>query len=156
MRSDGQLNFALCDSDDGKVGNLFFFGRDSGQGSGENIFAIVIPRTLVRFRGSAGARTSIFVLGVAFRNAHKCELCVPPGELAVAEARVQGDLASRALGNVQAVVHGVGSAWRNQVDVNAGTRGPRIAFVDGIAVFINLQRAIEVRAGFDRAFAVVL
>ena len=69
---------------------------------------------------------------------------------------MQGDLVSGALGNVQAVVHGVGSARRNQVDVNDGTRGPGIAFVDGIPVLVNLKRAIEVGAGFDRAFAVVL
>src|SRR5690348_2182329 len=102
MRSDGQRNFVLCDSYDGEVGNLFFFSGDSGQGSGENIFAIVVAGRLI------AGRTRL-------RYPRKCELCVPPGELTVAEARVQGDLVSGALGNVQPVVNGVGSAWRNQV-----------------------------------------
>src|SRR3954451_18201383 len=114
MRSDAQGNFVLCDSDDGEVGDFFFFGRDSGQRSGENIFAIVIAGALVWLSDSAGgdARTPIIVGGAGLRHARKRKLRIPPGKLAIAEARVQGDLVSGALGNVQAVVHGVGSAWR--------------------------------------------
>ena len=39
--------------------------------------------------------------------------------------------------------------------VNDGARGPRVALVDGIAVPVDLQRTIKVRAGLDGAFAVV-
>src|SRR5580704_11589233 len=42
------------------------------------------------------------------------------------------------------------------MDINNGASGPGVAFVDGIAVPVNLKRAIEVRPGFDGAFTVVL
>jgi hypothetical protein len=50
---------------------------------------------------------------------------------------------------------GVGGAGRNEVDIDNGASGPGVALVDGIAVGVDLERFVEVRAGFDRAFAVV-
>src|SRR5580692_3882917 len=40
--------------------------------------------------------------------------------------------------------------------IHHGARGPGITFVDAIAMRINLQRAIEVRAFLHRAFAIIL
>ena len=53
-------------------------------------------------------------------------------------------------------MHRVGGAGRNQTHVHDGARGPGVALVDRIAVRIDLERAIKVRALIDRAFAVVL
>ena len=52
-------------------------------------------------------------------------------------------------------MHRVGGAGRNQTHVHDGARGPGVALVDRIAVRIHLKRAIEVRALFYRAFAIV-
>src|SRR5258706_11022461 len=41
------------------------------------------------------------------------------------------------------------------MDVNDCAVGPRVAFVDDVAVGVNLLRTIEMRAGFDRALAIV-
>ena len=68
---------------------------------------------------------------------------------------MQRDLVSGIFRNVQAVVNRIGGARWNQVDVNHGARGPGVALVDGIAVAIDLQRAVKVRALFHRTVAVV-
>src|SRR5690348_10813995 len=52
-------------------------------------------------------------------------------------------------------MHGVGSARWDQANINHGASGPRITLIDGIAVSIDLQRTIKVRAFFHWAFAVV-
>jgi len=50
----------------------------------------------------------------------------------------------------------VGSARRDEVDVDDGAGGPGVALVDGIAVAIDLERFVEVAPpGFNGAFAVV-
>ena len=41
------------------------------------------------------------------------------------------------------------------MDVDDGAGGPGVALVDGIAVAVDLERFVEVRAGFDGALAVV-
>jgi len=41
------------------------------------------------------------------------------------------------------------------MDVNDGAGGPGVALVDGIAVAIDLERFVEVRARLNGAFAVV-
>jgi hypothetical protein len=53
-------------------------------------------------------------------------------------------------------VHGVSRARRNQPHIYDGARGPGIALVDGIAVCVDLQRTIEMRAFFHRTFAIIL
>ncbi len=57
--------------------------------------------------------------------------------------------------NAHAIVHGVSRAGWNQTHIHHRARGPGIAFVDGIAVSIDLQRAVEVSAFLDRTVAVV-
>ena len=60
------------------------------------------------------------------------------------------------LRNMHAIVDGVGGARGNQADINHRAGGPGVALVDRIAVLVDLQRTIEVRAFLHRAFAVVL
>ncbi len=57
--------------------------------------------------------------------------------------------------NLKAEVRRVCCAGRNEVGVNGGARGPGIAFIDGIAVRIDQERTVEMRAGIDGAFAFV-
>jgi hypothetical protein len=57
--------------------------------------------------------------------------------------------------DVQAKVGGIGGAGRDKVDVDDGAGGPGVALVDWIAMTVDLERFVEVSAGFDWAFAVV-
>src|SRR5690242_1121323 len=41
------------------------------------------------------------------------------------------------------------------MDVNDGTLGPSVTFIDGVAVVINKKRAIELRAGVHGTIAVI-
>ena len=78
-----------------------------------------------------------------------------PRELAITQTRMQRDLVPGILRNVHAIVHGIGRARRNQAHIHHCARRPRVPLVDGIAVRIDLQRAVEVRAFLHRTFAVV-
>src|SRR5690242_11311616 len=60
-----------------------------------------------------------------------------------------------ALGNSHTVVDRVRCSWGYESDVGKRARGPRIPFVDGISVAVELQRPVEVRAFFDRTFSAV-
>ena len=53
-------------------------------------------------------------------------------------------------------MHGIGRSRRNQAHVHDGAGRPRVPLVDRVAVRIDLQRAVKVRALLDRTFAVVL
>ena len=44
---------------------------------------------------------------------------------------------------------------RDQPGIQQASRMESIAFVDGIAVLVEQERLVEVRAGFDRTFAVI-
>ena len=90
------------------------------------------------------------------RNSGEGKLRAPPGELSITEASVQGDPVPGVLGYVQAVVNRIGGSGRNQVHVDDRARGPGISLVDGIAVIVDLQRAVEMGAFFDWALAAVL
>ena len=68
---------------------------------------------------------------------------------------MQRDFVPDALGNAHAVMDRIGGARRDQTHIDHRARGPCIALVDGIAVLIDLQRAIEMRAFFHRTFAVI-
>src|SRR5579884_4366281 len=57
---------------------------------------------------------------------------------------------------MQAIVHGICSAGRNQLYINQRARSPGIALVDRIAVLVDALRAIKVRGLLDRTFAVLL
>src|SRR6516164_99160 len=50
----------------------------------------------------------------------------------------------------------VSRARRNQAYIYNRPRRPRIALVDEIAMFVNLQRAVEVRSGIDRSAGIGL
>src|SRR6266853_624992 len=95
--------------------------------------------------------------GIAFRlpDTREREMRVEPGELAIVQLGVECNFVSCIFRNVEAEVRGVGGAGRDQMDVNNRASRPGISFVNGIAVAIDLERAIEVRTGFDRAFAVI-
>ena len=83
------------------------------------------------------------------------ELRVPPREFAVVQF---GDHVNAVAGirrNLKAEVHRVCRAGRNEVGVNGGARGPGVAFIDGVAVRINQQRTVEMRAGIDGPFAFI-
>src|SRR5580700_4233228 len=86
----------------------------------------------------------------------KREVSVEPTELTIVQFGMQRDFLARIVGNVQTVMRSVGSTRRDEMDINNGASGSGVAFVDGIAVPVNLKRAIEVRPGFDGAFTVVL
>ena len=82
------------------------------------------------------------------------EVGVVPGELAVVEPRGERDLVRRVLGHVEAEVHGVGGARRDQphVDDRPGLVG--VALVDLVAVLVDHQRLVEVGALVDRGVLV--
>src|SRR5213079_1955970 len=90
------------------------------------------------------------------RNAGKRKLRVPPGKFAIAKSRVQCDLASCVLGNVYSIVNSICCARRNYVNVNYCARGPRVAFVNAIAMRIHLQRAIKMRSLLYWTFPIIL
>src|SRR5207244_5104487 len=71
------------------------------------------------------------------------------------EARLEVDAAGGILGNSYAVVNRVRRSWWNQAHIGQGACGPGITLVDGIAVAIELQRAIEVSAFFDGPLSTV-
>src|ERR1700751_2501088 len=83
------------------------------------------------------------------------ELGVPPRKFAVIQLGDYVNAVSGVWRNMKAEVRRVRCAGRNEVGVNGGARGPGIAFVDGIAVRINQQRTVEMRAGIDGAFTFV-
>src|SRR5580692_9661256 len=78
-----------------------------------------------------------------------------PRELSVTQSGMQRDLVSCAFWNQHAVVHRVGRAGWDEPHIYHRTRSPGVALVDGIAVSIDLQRSIKVRAFFHRTFALV-
>ncbi len=84
------------------------------------------------------------------------ELRVVVRELAVIEFRRQRDGPFGILWNVDAVVGDVGGAGLDGAHVQHGSRLPGVSLVDRIAFAIELVGAIEVSAGFDCAFAIVL
>src|SRR5208283_2969605 len=128
----------------GKVWNFFMLCRNSLKRAGEHELPVVV----------VGSNLGLWLsrIGLALKR----KLRTPPGKFPVAEARRQGDLAARLLGNFHAEVHGVGGAGRAQTHVYDGARGPGVALVDRVAVRVDLQRAVEVRSLFHRTFAVVL
>src|SRR5438270_3640754 len=78
-----------------------------------------------------------------------------PGQFPVAQTRMQRDIAAGILGDMHAIVHGVRSARRDQADVYNCASGPCIPLVDGIAVRIDLQGAVEMSSLFHGAVSVV-
>src|SRR5438132_1916582 len=83
-------------------------------------------------------------------------MCIEPTELAVVQLAMERNLVADIVRNVQAIVRGVRGTRRDEMNVNDGASGPGVALVDGIAVAIDLQRAIEMRPRFNGALAVVL
>src|SRR6266446_6328403 len=123
----------------------------------------------MRSVASKGPRTVVIIrLGIAdvakrdvrtrerFDDARKGELGIEPTELPIVELRMESDLVTRIFRNVQAIVRRIRRARWNESDVDNGPRRPSVSFIDGIAVPINLKRAIEVRAGLNGTLAIVL
>ena len=86
-------------------------------------------------------------------HAGECPLRVPPRELPVVDFRLQVNAVASVLRDLQPVVHGVGGPRWNQPHVGHRSRGPRIPLVDGIAMTVEQQAAIEMRAFIDRPAA---
>ena len=82
-------------------------------------------------------------------------LRVVPGELPVVHLRAQVDAFARIRWNLQPVVDGVGCARRNQPNVGHRPSHPGVPLVDRIAAAIELEAAVEVRRGIDRATSAV-
>ena len=66
------------------------------------------------------------------------ELRVPPHEFPVVELRVKIDFVASIFRDVNSVMHGIGCAGRNEMHEDGRPARPRIAFVDDIAVSIDL------------------
>src|SRR5690348_10815468 len=88
-------------------------------------------------------------------DASKRKLSEPPAEFAVVQFGRDGNAIACVLWNVKAVMNCVGCAGRDQMDINDGTFSPGIAFIDGITVIVNQQRAIELRARVNGTIAVI-
>src|SRR5260370_38383973 len=80
---------------------------------------------------------------------------IEPTELAVVELGMQSNFVACIIRNVQTKVRRVRRARRDQMDVHNRPGCPGVAFVDGIAVAVYLQRTVKVSSGLDGAFAVV-
>jgi hypothetical protein len=89
------------------------------------------------------------------RAARVSETRILPGELAVVQLRRHGDGPLRILGDLHPVVHDIGGAGRNQTDIQQAARLPRVALVDRIAVAVEHQRTVEVRARIHRSLSVI-
>src|SRR5260370_41989844 len=136
----------LCvfgDGDDGQIRNCLPITGGIGGVSIEKPFTVVVI-----FRD-----VGMGIVGVA--DGGKSELGVPPHEFSVVELGVKRDCTAGVFWNVQTIVNSVRRARRNQADINEGACGPSISFVDEIAVSVNLERPIEVRALLNRAFSSV-
>src|SRR5581483_7340378 len=107
---DGYRYFVLSQGHRRYVRNFFLLSGNAFQRTGEDKLAIVV----------SGRDLGVFLIWV--RDSGKGELRVPPGELSIAEPRVQRDPVAGVFGNLQAVMHRVGCAWRNQMDIDHGSR----------------------------------
>ena len=94
--------------------------------------------------------------GTGFGDAGERELREIVGELAVVQAGFEGDGAFGVARDVEQVMDGVGGAGRDQADVERAARLPGVALVDGVALGIDEERAIEVGALIDGTAAVVV
>src|SRR5258708_3145066 len=93
--------------------------------------------------------------GLRVRLAGERKLRAVPGKFPVEQARVQRDVIGCIFWDMHAVMHSVGGARGYQSHIDHSARSPGIPLVDGIAVGVDLQRAVEVRAFFYRAFAAI-
>ena len=143
MRDHGEGHFVFRHSLDRQVGNLLLLRRNAAQRCREHRWTIVV------IGGNGVLRRRVGLPGESFVRA-------VPRKLPVAQARVQRDLVAGVFRNRHSVVHSVCRARRDEPHIHDGSRGPGVALVDGIAVRVDLQRAIEVRAFFHRTFAIVL
>ena len=133
----------MRDDDDWENRNTFRASRDLRRVAGEEPVAVV----------KIGRGGGVFVRRI-YRGCER-ELRVPPGEFPVVQFGDYVNAVASVGRNLKAEVRRVRCAGRNEVGVNGGPRGPGIAFVDGIAVRIDQQRTVEMRAGIDGAFAFV-
>src|SRR4029077_9025360 len=105
VRDYGQRDLIFSDSDDGKIGNLFFFGGDSGERGRERKRTVVVIGSHGILSGWIG---------------HSCEgkLRLPPRKFSVAQARMQRDLVARVLRNVYAVMNSVSGSGRDEPHID--------------------------------------
>ena len=127
----------------GDVGNRLHLPRHVARVAGEHP-----PPVVVAARDRRGRVRRVALAG-------ERPLREPPGELAVVDPGPQGDAVARVFGHLQPVVDGVGRAGGDQPHVGDRAGGPGVALVDGVAVFVELQAAVEVRAGVHRPAAAV-
>src|SRR5258708_38552632 len=109
----------------------------------ESEFAVVV----------VGSSRAFGLSGILFAGIG--ELRVKPHEFSVIEFGVETDFVGGVFWNVHVEMCGVSRAGRNQMYKNSCPTRPRVAFVDDVATGVDLLRAVEMRAGFDWAFAVI-
>ncbi len=89
-------------------------------------FSVVVVRS-----GCAFGLSRIFFAGIR-------ELRVEPHKFSVVELGVEIDFVACIFRNVHAEMHGVRCARRDQMHVHDCAVGPRVAFVDDVAVGVDL------------------
>ncbi len=142
-RQHRQFRRGLRHDDDGQVGDGLDLAGNICRARGEDHLPVVVGRRhVVRARAQE------------FRA--KGELRVDPGELAVVHPRHQMNVAACVFRDLQPEVNRVCGPRRNQVHVHRRAVGPGVALVGGIAVRVNGQRAVKLRAGIHGALALIL
>ena len=118
--------------------------RDVRGVAGEDPAAVVV----------AGLQREALVRGIA--PSRERPLRVPPRELPVVDPGPEPDGVAAVLGDGQAIVDGVRGPGRDEPDVGQRTRHPGVALVDGVAVVVEQEAAVEVRPALHRPLASVL
>jgi len=109
-----------------------------------------------RDRAGHDSKLRLTILTRLVRLTRKRKLCAKPGKFTIAEPRRQRNLAARFLGDLHPEVHVSAAPGGIRRTYTTAARGPGVAFVNRIAMRVHLQRAVEMRALFDRTFAVIL
>ena len=145
VRIDDQQG-GLCLGHHGRrdIGDRLDLPGDVGRVAREEPLSVVI-----RFRDRWRRLRRVALAGVG-------PLGEPPGKLAIVDLRAQGDAIAGVLRDLQPVVDGVGRARRNQAHIRHRAGHPGVPFIDRVAVLVELQAAVEVRARVHRTAAPVL
>ncbi len=88
-------------------------------------------------------------------DASERPLRVPPCELAIVDLRAEEDSVAGVLRDLQPVVNGVGGPVLDQPHVGHGPRHPGVPLVDRVAVGVELEAPVEVRARIHGSLSLV-
>ena len=128
---------------DRDIGNPVGIGRNAGKITCENPVAVVV---ILAHRRAGLAWVT---------NTREGPLRIPPTKFAVVKLGGDRDAVARVLGDFQPKVGGIRRAGRDEARVHERAGGPGVALVDGIAVRVELERAVKMRAGLDGPLPVV-